>query len=406
MQTAERAGAAQQRVTQLQTELARQKEELLSTLTSLAKAQEELRGRPPAQTVAQSNELQQRLTELQNQLAHEKEELSSTRNSLVAAQEELRRRPPAQAGEQLNAYRPGGTGIVSRVTTKPGGLKVTDAEERQIGQQVSDKLVDAFGVYPDGEVTRYVTLVGSVLARASSRPNLAWQFVVLDTDGVNAFAAPGGYIHITKGLLGLMKNEAELAGVLAHQIIRVTDRHIVTAIQKSDGVSVLADEVGSSGGLAPGLVAKIAEKAYIDILNHRFSRNDENNADEKGALLANAVGYAPAGFSSALTKLIDRNRDIKGPNGLFASQAVIKERLSNIEKTIRERKLAATATGQARYTKFIRLAAKPASRIATIASGGPGVNPDRDAVGGTNKNRVLVKIGPADIADFQKGITP
>jgi Zn-dependent protease with chaperone function len=388
--------------------------------------------------------------------------LSSAQTSLAAAREELGRRAPVQAGEQLNALRPGGTGIVSRVTTKLGDLKVTDAEERQIGQQVSDKMVDVFGVYQDVEVTRYVTLVGSVLARASPRPNLDWQFVVLDTDGVNAFAAPGGHVHVTKGLLGLMKNEAELAGLLAHEIIHVTDKHTVNAIQRGDGVSVLSAEVGSSGGLAGSLITKIAEKAYSDILNNRFSRNDETGADEKGVELANKVGYAPAGLSNALAKLIDRNPNAKEPNGLFASHPAMKARLTNIEKSIRERKLAATAMVQARYAKYIALDAKPASEIATVAegsrglaggeskpagteakvdpkkdepkkeekksgggllgrlgpgggsqaqqsqrvasAGGRGVNPDRDAVGGTNKNRVPVKIGPADIAEFQNGI--
>src|SRR4029453_12307483 len=106
------------------------------------------------------------------------------------------------------------------------------------GQQGSDKIVEEFGVYQDANVTKYVTLVGAVLALQSPRPGLDWQFVVLDTEGVNAFAAPGGFVHITKGLLGLMKNEAELAGALAHEIIHVTEKHTVKAIQQGDMVKV------------------------------------------------------------------------------------------------------------------------------------------------------------------------
>jgi predicted Zn-dependent protease len=341
-------------------------------------------------------------------------------------------------------------------------LKVTDAEERQIGQQVSDKIVDVFGVYQDADVTRYVTLVGAVLAQASTRPGLDWQFVVLDTDGVNAFAAPGGFVHITRGLLGLMKNEAELAGVLAHEIIHITGKHTVNAIQKGDTFKLASDEVGASGGMTQGLVTRMAQAVYSDVLNNKFSRNDENDADDKGVQLANKIGYAPAGLTSALTKLMDRNKDSKEPNGLFASHPALKERLTNIEKTIREKKLAATATVQPRYAKHITFDAKPAGELATVAegsrgltggeakpsgtdakadpkkeepkkeekksgggllsrlrpgggsqaqqsqtvasAGARGVNPDRDAVGGTNKNRVPVKIGPAEIAEFQKGI--
>jgi beta-barrel assembly-enhancing protease len=341
---------------------------------------------------------------------------------------------------------------------KIADLKVSEAEERQIGQQVSDKIVEVFGVYQDANVTRYVTLVGTVLAQAGPRPGLDWQFVVLDTEGVNAFAAPGGFIHITKGLLGLMKNEAELAGVLAHEIVHVTEKHTVNAIQKGDTVKVASDEVGSSGGLTQGLVTKLAEKAYSDILNNKFSRNDEGEADDKGVRLAKKLGYAPTGLTSALQKLADRNKGVQEPNGLFASHPEIADRLAKMERVIRDQKLAATATVQPRYAKNITFDAKPASAIPTVAegsrglaggeqkktadadsknekkeepkksgggmlsrlrpgggsqaqqsqtvasAGARGVNPDRDALGGPNKNRVPVKIGPNDVAEFQKGI--
>jgi predicted Zn-dependent protease len=357
------------------------------------------------------------------------------------------------------------SGIAKKATTvkKLSDARVTDAEEKQIGQEVSDKMVEVFGVYQDANVTKYVTLVGAVLAQASTRPNVDWQFVVLDTEGVNAFAAPGGFVHITKGLLGLMKNEAELAGVLAHEIAHVTEKHTVNAITKGNYVSATSDEIGSSGGMAQSLITKIAERAYSDILNNKFSRGDENEADAKGVALANKVGYAPAGLSSALNKLVERNKAVTEPNGLFASHPQMKDRLANIEKTIKEQKLAATATVQARYAKNITFDAKPTSEISTVAEGSRGlaggegkkeekadeksataekkeepkksggfgsafnklkggsstenkqaqnvssggargVNPDRDAVGGPNKKRVPVKIGPNDIAEFQKGI--
>jgi hypothetical protein len=176
--------------------------------------------------------------------------------------------------------------------------------------------------------------------------------------------------------------------------------------------------------------------------------------------LANKVGYAPNGLTSALTKLIDRNKDAKEPNGLFATHPAMKERLTKIDATIRSKKLGATATVEARYAKHITFDAKPASALATVAegsrglagsggektadekpapeaekkkedkpsgggmfsklrpgggsqaqqsqtvasAGARGVNPDRDAVGGPNKKRVPVKIGPNDITEFQKGI--
>ncbi len=83
-------------------------------------------------------------------------------------------------------------------------LNINDQEERLLGDQVSLKLREHFGVYQNEPVTKYVSLVGTALAQASTRPNLDWKFIVLDTDGVNAYAAPGGIIHVTRGLLGLM----------------------------------------------------------------------------------------------------------------------------------------------------------------------------------------------------------
>jgi len=339
---------------------------------------------------------------------------------------------------------------------KLSDARVTEAEEQQIGREVSDKMVETFGVYQDANVTKYVTLVGAVMAQSSSRPNLDWQFVVLDTEGVNAFAAPGGFVHITKGLLGLLKNEAELAGVLAHEITHVSEKHTVNAIRNGNFISAGTDEISANGGMAASLITKFAERAYSDILNNKFSRNDENEADEKGVQIANQVGYAPGGLASALTKLVERNKAVSEPNGMFASHPQMKDRLTNIEKVIKDRKLTAAATVQARYAKNITFDAKPITSIATVAEGSRGLaggeekkgadaekkeepkksggfgsafsklkggsssenkqaqnvssggarglNPDRDAVGGPNKKRVPVKIGPSDIAEFQKGI--
>jgi predicted Zn-dependent protease len=367
------------------------------------------------------------------------------------------------------------SGVVKKAQTvkKLSDIKVTDQEERQIGQQVSDKVVQEFGVYQDPAVTKYVTLVGLVLAQNSSRPGLDWQFVVLDTEGVNAFAAPGGFIHITKGLLGLLKNEAELAGVLGHELTHVTEKHTVKAIQNGDAIKMTSDSVGAAGGMAQGLIADFAQKAYENILNNKFSRNDENEADEKGVQLANKVGYAPSGLADALKKLADRNKDSKEPNGLFATHPQLQERITNIGKLITDKKLAGKAVVQQRYAKTITFDAKPASAVSTVAAGSRGlagggddkkadgdkpagdkpadnsaekpekpvekkeepkksggmfskfkpgggaqaqqsqtvasagargVNPDRDAVGGANKNRVPVKVTPGDVEEFQKGI--
>jgi predicted Zn-dependent protease len=335
---------------------------------------------------------------------------------------------------------------------KVADLNITDDEERRLGENVSTSLRDKYGVVQDAELTKYVTLVGSALAQVSSRPALDWKFIVLDTDGVNAFAAPGGLVHITRGLLGLMKNESELAGVLGHEITHVTARHTVRFIQKSKGISVGSDLAGG-GSSRDYIIAKMSEKTFHLLLDGEFSRDDERESDKVGVQLANKLGYAPNGLAEALKKIEARNSDRQERNGLFASHPAIKERIESIEKQVTDDKLTGTATVASRYTEHVKFDAKPTGEIAmgtdgaaglagdgkdakkedekkeepkkkggllskfstssseqkqasqtTASAGSRGGVPDRDAKGGPNKSALGVKVTPEDIEAFKKGI--
>ena len=343
-----------------------------------------------------------------------------------------------------------------KVSRQLAELKVSDADERKLGEQVSQQLREEFGVYQDKEVARYVSLVGKVLAQGSTRPGLDWQFIVLDTDGVNAFAAPGGIVHVTRGALGLIKNEAELAGVLGHEITHVTAKHTVRSIQKNKLVSLTAEEVGGSAGLSQSVLSRLAQAAYKNVINNAFDRDDEIESDKVGIAIANKAGYAPAALSGVLQRLEDRNSNQDQPNGMFASHPLIKDRVANIATVVREQKLTAAATVASRYSKYVTFDAKPLGEIPVIegtrgltggtakttkntttegkkeepkkkggllgkiglTAGSQGQNtqtvasagarglgqPDRDAKGGSNPNRVVVAVSAADLADFRKGI--
>ncbi|MCC7124761.1 MAG: M48 family metalloprotease, partial [Acidobacteria bacterium] len=154
----------------------------------------------------------------------------------------------------------GGLGKIGGAVKKANevrDLTMTDAEEQTLGASVSERIRARYGVVQDAAVHRYVSLVGTVLAQSSSRPNLPWTFIVLDTDGVNAFAAPGGFVHITRGALALIADEAELAGVLGHEIIHVTEKHTIRSIQKSKAVQMGASETlaGNSALLEKAVTA-------------------------------------------------------------------------------------------------------------------------------------------------------
>ena len=361
--------------------------------------------------------------------------------------EALEARP---AGPQLPGGITKGLGIAKKAN-EVKNLHITDAEEQALGKQVSEKIRTRYGVVQDTAVHRYVSLVGLALAQGSTRPNLPWTFIVLDTDGVNAFAAPGGYVHITRGALALIKSEAELAGVLGHEIIHVTAKHTVEAIEKNS-----AFQMGASETLAgnSALMDRLAGAVYDNIVEKGFGRGEENESDEKGIVLANKTGYAPSGLGDFLTTLKERNKDSKEKRGLFASHPEMQDRLDRMKKQIAAEKLAATATMQPRYAKNITFKPVAVTAIATAAPGSAGltgsdgktaekkdgdkkaeepkkkgfglstmmptsggekkqaqvtasggargVDPEKDSKGGPNPAIVVVKVAAADVAAFKK----
>jgi predicted Zn-dependent protease len=330
-------------------------------------------------------------------------------------------------------------GIADKAAKTYDDLNFTDEEEQQLGSEISALLRGKYGVVQDRAVHKYVTLVGSVLASASTRPNLRWTFVVLDTDGVNAFAAPGGFVHITRGALALIQSEGELADVLAHEIGHITLKHTVNAIKKAK----VADTAASASRQA--VIQAAANKGYEVLLENKFDRDEEGQADKIGLTLANKSGYSPAALSAFLTKLADRNKGLKERSGVFASHPETMSRIEDMKKQINAEKLTATAMVAARYTSTIAFKPVPVDKIvqvgpppqpgtkpeepkssgggkfgmtglsglgkskssdSTIASAGSrGLNPDRDAQGGPNKALVAVTVSAGEIAEFRKGIT-
>jgi beta-barrel assembly-enhancing protease len=274
------------------------------------------------------------------------------------------------SGQALAAGQLGNLGgALKRAQQQFKDVEISESEEQQLGAQVSERIRQRYGVVQNQAIHRYVTLVGTALAQSSSRPNLAWKFIVLDTDAVNAFAAPGGFVHITRGALANMKNEAELAGVLGHEITHVTERHTIRAIQKGKLVQMGANETLSGNS---ALMGKLVDKAY-DVVEKGFGRGEELEADEKGVVLANAIGYAPQGLNDFLAMLMDRNKSGSDRNGLFASHPETKERVDKLTRQIASQKLGSTATNAPRYAASVPFKPVAASEIATVEAGSAGL---------------------------------
>jgi predicted Zn-dependent protease len=325
-------------------------------------------------------------------------------------------------------------------------LTFSEEEERKIGEDVSLKIRQRFGVVQDAAVHKYVALVGTTLAQQTERPNLAWTFIVLDTDGVNAFASPGGFVHITRGALGLIHDESELAGVLGHEIGHVVRKHTINAIRKNNMVKLGTDVAGSRSALVGAMV----NAAYDNILENAYDRGDELDADKFAVALTPKLGYAAKSLGDFLQRLDDRNKDQPAKNGLFASHPETKERITKIGQQAAA--LKTTAIVETRYHANISYKPTDVTSIAMVADGASGltgstapgkepekkeepkkgvplanlkttvapekqsaqvsasggargVGPDRAAKGGGNPNPVKVSVSAAEVDAFKKGIS-
>lgn len=215
---------------------------------------------------------------------------------------------------------------------------VSESQELAIGQQSHREIIEQFGVYDEKpELNRLVARIGRELAAQSERPNLPWTFTVLDSPMVNAMALPGGYIYITRGMLERINSEAELAGVLGHEIAHVTARHSAQQISKQQlaqvgmvlGAVVAGPEVLQQYG-------QIAELG-LGLLFQRYSRQHETEADLLGTGYMAEARYHPIGAERMLMTLqrLDKNPS-GGLNRYFMSHPDPAKRVRDVRQKITE----------------------------------------------------------------------
>jgi predicted Zn-dependent protease len=194
--------------------------------------------------------------------------------------------------------------VMNRASGKSEFSLVSQAQELEMGKQGDQEILQQYGAYDNAAVTAYVQKIGRTVADHSDHPELAWQFRVLDSPVVNAFALPGGYIYVTRGLLAYLQNEAQLAVILGHEIGHVTARHTADRLTRQNlatlgmGLSaLLIKEIRPYMGLMQG---------GMQLLFLSFGRGDESEADELGVRYATRAGYAAgqgAAFFTTLKRL-------------------------------------------------------------------------------------------------------
>lgn len=181
------------------------------------------------------------------------------------------------------------------------------AEEVRFGKEIAARVLGRYKLVDNPQLQRYVNLVGASIAQYTSRPELEYHFAVIESSEINAYSTPGGYVFVTSAAIRLMRNEAELAGVLAHELGHICERHVVTELNlrgtDSSGVSSLVALIGGASDSAKVAFTQSVDKAMEILFVDGFKREYEMQADEAALHYLAFSGYDPAGLETYLLRV-------------------------------------------------------------------------------------------------------
>ena len=207
--------------------------------------------------------------------------------------------------------------------------KPSKEEEIALGREITGSILGAAPLVKDEALQQYVNKVGRWIASQSERSDLPWKFGVIESSDLNAFAAPGGYVLITKGLYQKLQNEAQLAGVLGHEIAHVVKKHQLKVLQKQQllniGAGKLSDLLGKNDKLA-----KKALSSGAEISARSLDKDAEFEADRMGLVLATRAGYEAFGLAEVLQIIAQTNQSDSSVALLFKTHPAPDERLAKL----------------------------------------------------------------------------
>jgi predicted Zn-dependent protease len=248
---------------------------------------------------------------------------------------------------------------------------ISSDQENQLGLQLKTDLETKQGIVymTDPEVVGYVRAVADkVISQGKrDRPDVSWQvYVIDDRKTVNAFATPGGYLYVYRGLLEMAQNEAELAGVMAHETGHVVARHAARSLVAAYGIdAVVSMATGDNPGMISQLAAGIASKGLL--LAH--SRQDETEADEYGARYAAGAGYDPHGLVTFFQRLMQQSGDTTDMMIYLSDHPATQDRINHVNGFIAAQHLAAVELGATPYARIRqRLAILPSATPAPVGA--------------------------------------
>ncbi len=243
---------------------------------------------------------------------------------------------------------------------------VSTDQENQIGAQLkSDLETKQKIVYlTDAAVVGQVRAIADKVIQfgKKDRPEVQWQvFVIDDRKTINAFATPGGYLYVYRGLLEMAQNEAELAGVMAHETGHVVARHAARSLVAAYGLEAIA---AMAAGNNPGLVAKLATSIAENGVMLSHSRADETEADEYGARYAAAAGYDPHGLISFFQRLKQKSGDVSGLTAYLSDHPATQDRIDHLNGYIAQQGVSGGDLGIPSYARMLQ-------RLATLPTAAP-----------------------------------
>jgi predicted Zn-dependent protease len=247
---------------------------------------------------------------------------------------------------------------------------ISEAAEREIGAETHKRLVEEYGRLDNPVLREYVAAVGRRVAAVSDRPKLAYEFTVLDAEMVNAFAVPGGYIYVTRGMLDELTSEAELAVVLGHEIGHVCAWHSINMIEKQMGYGALATLGAIVSGVQAGpeamiLVAQTAE-LFTGLYLLGYSREYELEADRVGLRYAISAGYNPEAGLAFFKRLaeLEKREGLDKWEPFFRSHPPTGDRIVQAEKYIGRMNV-----GQRRFTEGFEAYQEMKERLPHLSPG-------------------------------------
>jgi predicted Zn-dependent protease len=252
------------------------------------------------------------------------------------------------------------------------GCGVSQQQEVQLGQQEAQQVNAQLPILRDATINNYINNLGNSIAKTTSRADLSWEFAVVNTDVVNAFALPGGFIYVNRGVLSRASNESELASVLAHEIEHVVRRHSVQQMQQMQGANIGVTLACALTGVCSNGLGQAAIQVGGQAVFAKFSRDDEIQADEGGFQNEIRAGLNPRGMLTFFQKLLAEEQQAGGGGATaswFTDHPGTQDRVADVERMLSQvpastlKGLRTDSQGfQAMKRRLAQLPAPPATR--------------------------------------------